>query len=758
MKKIVFTLLVLFAFNVSGKSQQSLTIQNEILKVEISTFGAELQSIQDNNNTEYLWQGDPEYWAGRAPVMFPVCVKFKDQHFTYKGREFEMPDMGLAKISNFTVVEKQLAKVVLELKSNAETLKYYPFPFVLRITYEVIGNRLNNTFEVKNTGSETMYFALGGHPGFRFPFKNERAKNQYTFSDKLKLKRTEIAGGLVQQNQIQWLKNEAALPLCDARIPDAGMFVKNMPSRKIGVGVVGGDTFVEVDLGDFPNVNLWSPPGKPYACIEPMLGHHDLQDTPLAIDKKSYLQKLQAGESKKVSFSISVKNSKSTEIHRLNELKTVLEKVGPGEIILLADGIYREDEGIILRGKGTNEKPVIIKAKNQGKAVIQSPLKMESDFVLVKGLLFNENGRLEISGRGNRVERCEWNDSKAGKWLRVLPGSSETEIAFNTFRNKITSNQTMNRDCQLLQVIVRNENEKHHIHHNLFKDVAKGKTGNGFETLQLITEHNPFDPPGGHCNSVIEKNLFVRCNGESEIISVKSNGNLIRQNTFNECRGGLVLRHGDDNVAVQNYFLGGNENGSAGIRIQGTGQVVANNYFENLGAYGLGMMDGTPDDLYIRVERAQVLYNTFVNCNKNFVIGINHSKHPNGTVPKDCRIVGNIFYWDKKPTGDSFITFVQNDQPENWEWQGNMAFGKPIPAIEGLTLANPALIKEKTFYLPTSATPKIGFPSDVPDKTNRDLFGNFRKENSTIGAVQYPVQQNLNPPLTEKEVGSEAIK
>ena len=83
------------------------------------------------------------------------------------------------------------------------------------------------------------------------------------------------------------------------------------------------------------------------------------------------------------------------------------------------------------------------------------------------------------------------------------------------------------------------------------------------------------------------------------------------------------------------------------IRIQGSGQLISNNYFQNLGSFGLGMMDGTLDNLYVRVSGAEILFNTFANCNNTFEIGINHSKHPNGTPPINCLIEGNVIYFDK---------------------------------------------------------------------------------------------------------------
>lgn len=308
MKCLIFAVLLVLGNGVV-RAQQNLSIENKLLKVVVNTFGAELQSIKSKKkSTEYLWQGDNEHWAGKAPIMFPVNVKFKDAHFTYKGKEYEMPDMGLAKVSNFELVDIQKEALTLLLESNTATLANYPFPFRLQITYSLIGKKIVCAFVVENTGDDTLYFALGAHPGFRFPLegKSERCQNRFIFSKKYTMKRTEIAEGLVQDNEIPFLQDEDGFAFDDARIPNAGMFIKNMPSRKIGIGVMEKAAYAIVDLGDFPNVNMWTPPGMPFACIEPMLGHHDLQNTPLEIADKSYLSALPAGKKKQYSFSIIV--------------------------------------------------------------------------------------------------------------------------------------------------------------------------------------------------------------------------------------------------------------------------------------------------------------------------------------------------------------------------------------------------------------------------------------------------------------------
>ncbi|HFU4208964.1 TPA: aldose 1-epimerase family protein, partial [Streptococcus suis] len=50
-----------------------LELKNENLTVQFSELGGQIISIKDKDGIEYLWQGDPTYWSGQAPVLFPIC-------------------------------------------------------------------------------------------------------------------------------------------------------------------------------------------------------------------------------------------------------------------------------------------------------------------------------------------------------------------------------------------------------------------------------------------------------------------------------------------------------------------------------------------------------------------------------------------------------------------------------------------------------------------------------------------------------------
>lgn len=442
----------------------------------------------------------------------------------------------------------------------------------------------------------------------------------------------------------------------------------------------------------------------------------------------------------------------------LSELEARVAEAQPGDVITLTDGMY-DGERCKLAAKGTADHPIVIRAENMGKAVIKAPLLLVGDYISLVGFHFVEKGSVEIRGRGCRISRCVMTDVQAGKWIRVRAESREVEIDRCRFENK-TNNLEEMRGCQLMQIYVRNQGEGHHVHHNYFVDVPDGKGSNGYETLQLITEGNPYDPEPGDCETVIEYNLFERCNGEAEIISVKSNGNMLRRNTFRDCRGALVLRHGDGNVVSENFFFGEGERRAGGVRLQGVDQVVVNNMFRSLNAFGVGMMDGTTDKLYVRVERALIAFNTFAGCSPAMVVGLNHSRYPNGTAPKDCVIANNAFVLGR-PDGQETdsdlrtVRLVQDDEPVDWAWEGNVTDGDlGMPARDGIKTG-----QVDVDYLPNGVVAPgessglIGNAEGDYSDIMTDVLGHSRGERKTIGCVEFPTGIEDGGPLTAADVG-----
>ena len=145
------------------------TIQNEHLTVTAAARGAELQSILGADGTEYLWQGDPRYWSDRALNIFPCVARLTNGSYYLDGQLYHMDIHGIAPYRDFRLVENTGDRMTLELAADEETLQSYPRRFVFRVTYALQGGTLAVTYEVENRDERTMYFGLGGHPGFRVP-------------------------------------------------------------------------------------------------------------------------------------------------------------------------------------------------------------------------------------------------------------------------------------------------------------------------------------------------------------------------------------------------------------------------------------------------------------------------------------------------------------------------------------------------------------------------------------------------------------
>ena len=102
------------------------TIKNKCIKIEVDSFGAELKSLINlENDTEYLWQGDPKYWNRTSPVLFPIVGKLLDDEYTYKEKLYKMSQHGFARDKEFILVEQDERVLKFMQESNLETQSYF---------------------------------------------------------------------------------------------------------------------------------------------------------------------------------------------------------------------------------------------------------------------------------------------------------------------------------------------------------------------------------------------------------------------------------------------------------------------------------------------------------------------------------------------------------------------------------------------------------------------------------------------------------
>ena len=116
------------------KHMNNIFLKNNNLTVEISTLGAEIQSLKKGEK-EYIWERKSDIWDGHSPILFPICGKLADNKFIIDGKEFSLNMHGFAKKSVFEIEKSTDTEVIFLLKESSDTLKHYPFHFELRIIY-----------------------------------------------------------------------------------------------------------------------------------------------------------------------------------------------------------------------------------------------------------------------------------------------------------------------------------------------------------------------------------------------------------------------------------------------------------------------------------------------------------------------------------------------------------------------------------------------------------------------------------------------
>lgn len=257
------------------------TLKNEVLTVEVSSHGAELQSIR-KNGTEYLWQGDPAYWGRRSPVLFPIVGSVWEKRYRVNGAEYELGQHGFARDMDFTLVSSSDTEVRYRLESDEQTLKKYPFRFVLEIAYRLHGNCLDVIWEVMNPDTETLYFQIGAHPAFIYPdystLSKERGFLSFDRTEGLECIRIKEKGCVdaVTKYPLE-IPSDGRLPVASDTF-DAIDTIMLQDSQIGRVDMMRADGTPWLSLSfDAPVVGIWSPPGKvaPFICIEPWYGRCD---------------------------------------------------------------------------------------------------------------------------------------------------------------------------------------------------------------------------------------------------------------------------------------------------------------------------------------------------------------------------------------------------------------------------------------------------------------------------------------------------
>ncbi|MBP7865743.1 MAG: aldose 1-epimerase family protein [Acidobacteria bacterium] len=276
-----------------------LNIHNDFLSASVSTLGAELQSLRSaRTGLEYLWDGDPRWWKGRAPILFPVVGKLERDRFRHGGEEYTLPQHGFARERAFEVLRAGPERVVLRLTSDPESLRAWPFPFTLTVSYALEGPALRQTFRVENPVEQELRFSLGLHPGFRCPLAPGERWEDYRVSFELPetLERHKLAGGLRTGKTEPFLDGGREFPLERGLFASGAVVLNGVRSRWVRLHNPATGNGVACSVLGFPWLGFWTKGDGAFLCIEPWHGVADRVDHDGSLDTKEGLRRLGPGE------------------------------------------------------------------------------------------------------------------------------------------------------------------------------------------------------------------------------------------------------------------------------------------------------------------------------------------------------------------------------------------------------------------------------------------------------------------------------
>lgn len=277
------------------------TIENENLTVKINDRGAELWELwKKETGEQVIWDGRPDVWNRRTPVLFPFVGRIAGNQYQYRGQVYPVGQHGFARDMVFRAVEKGADYVVHELSADEETKKRYPFDFVFRVTHRLEEKKLLISWTVENRGEGKMYFKIGGHPGFALPEMEQDVSREYSlyFPGKESLQYLLID----PQTGLGKPEETFALPLQEGRYAiDRHLFDKDAlifddgQIKEVSVLRPDGSHYVTLGCEGFGSVGIWAKPGAPYVCLEPWDGRCDNVGCTEVLEEKPGVNVLEAG-------------------------------------------------------------------------------------------------------------------------------------------------------------------------------------------------------------------------------------------------------------------------------------------------------------------------------------------------------------------------------------------------------------------------------------------------------------------------------
>lgn len=462
---------------------------------------------------------------------------------------------------------------------------------------------------------------------------------------------------------------------------------------------------------------------------------------------------------------------RTVSVSSASALRDAIDEARPGDSIELADGTY-DIGGIPVRRGGVEGFPVTIRARTIGGTTLtggSSFTLKKVAHVTIEGFVFESTDVTAVkteSASHARITRNVFRLNETGslKWI-VIGGSFDLVDPFSD-HNRIDHNRFEDKD-ELGNFITidgsappdARSSQYDRIDHNHFLRTGPRATNEkeavriGWSAMSLSSGF-----------TILEHNLFEECDGDPEVVSVKSSDAIVRYNTFRRSQGTLSIRHGNRTLVEGNVFQGEGRDGTGGIRFYGDDHVIVNNVMTGLTGtrfdapiavtngdadYGPGTTDLTK---HFTPQRATIAHNTLVGNEHGIEIGYTGSGY--NRPPRQITFANNIVQGD---TGNLVHLFTA---PESATYAGNLMWptGSASVGISAsdaqITVADPLLAGGDLPWLLTASSPAID--AATASSVMLDVQGQTRAQ-PDAGADEYaPGQPVRFAPLTAADVGPDA--
>ena len=264
-------------------------LSNADLSLSVAPLGAEMQSLQTADGRDWLWNGDPAFWSGRAPILFPIVGRAPEDRVAVGTHIAEMKQHGLARRRVFEIAAATETTCRHVLRADDASRAVYPAEFELTVSHRLDGLTVHVEAELRNRGRDPFPFCLGFHPAFQWPLPGaETAPHHIRLADKSAPARAVLQDGLLQKDLRPSPFSNGTLTIAeDLFTEDALVFPNGATALRYGPDTGPALAFTFENL---PDLALWKPQNAPFLCVEPWHGTAsyagdgpDIADRPNAI-------------------------------------------------------------------------------------------------------------------------------------------------------------------------------------------------------------------------------------------------------------------------------------------------------------------------------------------------------------------------------------------------------------------------------------------------------------------------------------------